>query len=262
MAQSAGYYTATRHPWPCLLFVFPLLAGYEAGVFFLGGANPESVRNGADHWLRIGLQAVGVKFWWVPPALLGLLFVGWAWRKRADRPGDLFGVLTGMALESVTFALGLWAVSRVLAPLLTRLGVDLAWADPWNEMGRAVLMTLGRLPCLRCEVGDPALRQFVTYLGAGIYEEALFRLVLLSVLVGVFRFLELPRLASVALAAIGSAVLFSTAHHIGPYGQPYSNYLFLFRLVAGLYFALLYQFRGFGIAVGAHAVYNVMVSVT
>jgi hypothetical protein len=43
--------------------------------------------------------------------------------------------------------------------------------------------------------------------------------------------------------------------------QPYSNYLFLFRLTAGIYFALLYHLRGFGIAVGAHACYNVMVSV-
>jgi membrane protease YdiL (CAAX protease family) len=64
------------------------------------------------------------------------------------------------------------------------------------------------------------------------------------------------------LAALASATLFSTAHHVGPYGQPYSNYLFLFRLAAGLYFALLYHLRGFGIAVGAHACYNVLVSIT
>ena len=53
------------------------------------------------------------------------------------------------------------------------------------------------------------------------------------------------------LAATASATLFSAAHHLGPYGQPYDNYLFLFRLAAGLYFALLFQYRGFGVAVGA-----------
>ena len=55
--------------------------------------------------------------------------------------------------------------------------------------------------------------------------------------------------------------MFSAAHHLGPYGQAYSNYLFLFRVMAGLYFAVLYELRGFGITVGTHACYNVMVSV-
>jgi membrane protease YdiL (CAAX protease family) len=98
-------------------------------------------------------------------------------------------------------------------------------------------------------------------LGAGIYEEALFRLILFSCLVRLLRLVEVNGLFSVVLAALASALLFSAAHHLGPYGQPYSNYLFLFRLIAGLYFALLFQVRGFGIAVGAHSCYNLMVSI-
>src|SRR5205085_1386093 len=145
------------------------LVAYEAGVLVLGGPHPETVRNGADHWLRTQLISLGVPYSWVPPAVLALGFAFWCWARRADRPGDLVGVLSGMVIESVTFAL--------------------------------------------------------------------------------------------ALAAVASATLFSSAHHWGPHGQAYSNYLFLFRLVAGLYFALLYHARGFGIAVGAHACYNVMVSV-
>jgi membrane protease YdiL (CAAX protease family) len=109
---------------------------------------------------------------------------------------------------------------------------------------------------------DPGLRQVITYVGAGIYEEALFRLALFSLLVWGLRWAELPTALAVLFAASASATLFSAAHHVGPFGQAYSNYLFVFRLVAGLYFALLYQLRGFGIAVGAHACYNVMVSVT
>jgi membrane protease YdiL (CAAX protease family) len=116
-------------------------------------------------------------------------------------------------------------------------------------------------PAAALNTATPALRQLVTYLGAGIYEEALFRLALFSSLAAILRALELPQVMAVAVAAVASAVFFSTAHHLGPYGQTYSNYLFLFRLAAGLYFALLYQFRGFGIAVGAHACYNLMVSI-
>jgi hypothetical protein len=245
MGLPSGYLPATRHPWPCLLFVLPLLFVYEAGVLFVGGPNPEAVRNGADHWVRWGLDHVGLPFFWLPPAFLAVVFVVWACRRWKDRPGDLVGVLSGMVLESVVFALGLWAVSRLLAPLLTSAGVELvmpAAAEPLDAT-------------------DPALRQVITYLGAGIYEEAIFRLVLFSVMLGVLRWIDLPLGLSAALAAVASAILFSTAHHIGPYGQEYSNYLFLFRLLAGLYFALLYQFRGFGVAVGTHACYNVMVSI-
>jgi hypothetical protein len=248
MGQPSGYLPATRHPWPCLLFVLPLLLAYEAGVVLLGGPNPEAIRNGADHWLRFALQRVGVRFFWVPPALLALVFAVWAWRRRKDRPGDLVGVLSGMLLESVIFALGLWALSRLLAPLLVQAGVELVLPGSITMFGQV-------------ESSESALRQVVTYLGAGIYEEAIFRLALFSLLAAVLRWIDMPGGLSAGLAAVASAILFSTAHHLGPYGQDYSNYLFVFRLVAGLYFALLYQFRGFGVAVGTHACYNVMVSI-
>lgn len=238
MGLASVYLPSARHPWPCLLFVLPLLVAYEAGVLTLGGANPESIRNGADHWVRCGLGLVGLRFFWIPPAVLTLVFLVRSWLERKDRPPDVIGVLSGMLLESVAFALGLWAMSRVLAPLLVKAGVDLA-----------------------VEGSDSGVRQVITYLGAGIYEEAIFRLGLFSLVAAVLRWIDLPRGLAVGLAAAASAVLFSAAHHIGPYGQDYSNFLFVFRLVAGLYFALLYQVRGFGIAVGTHACYNVMVSI-
>jgi hypothetical protein len=247
MALPTGYMPATRHPWPCLWFVLPLLVAYEAGVLYLGAGNPESIRNGADHWLRYGLGFLGVGFFWVPPTVLAIAFVIWAGYRWGDRPRDMLGVLSGMVLESITFALGLWALSRLLAPLLLQAGIELA-------------VQVEEAPSL--SAAEPALRLVVTYLGAGIYEEAVFRLVLFSCIAGLLRLLDVSSFMSVGLAAIASAILFSTAHHIGPYGQPYSNYLFLFRLLAGLYFALLFEMRGFGITVGAHACYNVMVSVS
>jgi hypothetical protein len=238
MTHPVGYFRATRHPYPCLLFLLPLLAGYEAGVAWLGGTDPESLRNGADNWLRWGLAAVGLHNPWLPPVAVLLIFILWSWTRQDDRPTDTLGVLSGMGIESVVCALGLWALSRSVAPVLRTLGVSLA-------VGPGV---------------EPALRQVIPYVGAGIYEEALFRLLLYSFLRGLLRRIELlPGLAAV-LAALASAALFSAAHHVGPYGQPYSNYLFLFRLVAGLYFTALFQLRGFGIVVGAHACYNVLVS--
>lgn len=237
MLAPPGYLQATRHPYPCLLFLLPLVAGYEAGVWWLGGAQPEAVRNGADNWLRWGLASAGLTQIWLPPIVLLLFFIVWSWVRILDRPNDLVGVLTSMVMESVAYALGLWGLSRALAPLLRHYGIELA-ADSGFEN---------------------ALRGVVPYIGAGIYEEALFRLFLFSLLRAFFGNLELPSGIGVLLAAFASAALFAAAHHVGPYGQPYSNYLFLFRFVAGVYFAFLFQLRGFGIVVGTHACYNVLV---
>lgn len=235
-----SYLFSTRHPWPCLLFVLPMLVCYEACVVLFGGAHPEALRNGADNWLRDAFGAVGLKHFWVPPLLLVVIFALWSFLKRGEKMGDLVGTLAGMGIESVTFALGLWGVSRALAPMLKSAGVELDVAS------------------------EPAtgLQHIIPYVGAGIYEEALFRLTLFSVLSWMFRRMELIGPLAFGMAAMASATLFATAHHLGPQGEPYRNYHFLFRLVAGLYFAALFQYRGFGIAVGAHACYNLMVGIS
>src|SRR5437588_7697641 len=106
--MSKGYSAASRHPWPCFLFVLPLLGLYETSVILMGGPQDETLRNGADYWVRCALKGVGLKFFWVPPLLLILLFAVWIYVRRQEKPGDLVGVLSGMCIESVAFALGLW----------------------------------------------------------------------------------------------------------------------------------------------------------
>ncbi len=113
------------------------------------------------------------------------------------------------------------------------------------------------------EVAIPTgvLSQIITYVGAGIYEEVLFRLFLITGLVALLKYCFVPALAAMPLAVVGSALLFAGAHHFGEFGEPMDPYRFLYRTTAGLYFALLFWWRGFGIAVGAHAVYDVLVGV-
>lgn len=240
MSANSDYLRATRHPWPCLLFLLPLLAAYEAGVYYLGGGQPEVLRNGADNWLRQGLALAGLRQHFWTPALLLAVLAAWNYLRRHDRPGDLVGVLSGMSIESVGFALGLWGISRTLGPLVDYFGLELSMGPSTN----------------------PALGQVVTFVGAGIYEEMLFRLLLFSGLMALLRRSSAGTSLAVTVAALASALFFSAAHHLGPYGEPFEGYTFLFRTVAGLYFALLFQLRGFGIAVGAHACYDVVVGVT
>lgn len=124
--RSSNYLRATRHPWACFLFLLPLLAAYEIGVLCVGGAQPEALRNGADTWLRWGLEAFGLsQLYWAPALLAGFFLARSLWRWD-DRPADGVGVWLGMAIESVAFALALWGLSRGLGPALDSLGVEVA----------------------------------------------------------------------------------------------------------------------------------------
>jgi membrane protease YdiL (CAAX protease family) len=233
-----NYFTATRHPLPCLVFLLPLLILYEACVLNLGESDPDALRNGADAWLHGSLRWLGLHEHYWAPALLVFGMGWWCWIRRSDRPSDVSGICIGMAIESVFAALGLWLISRTLRPLLGGLGIALDCAAPPVDMNTANL---------------------ISYLGAGIYEEVLFRLLLFTGLCWGIRQLGLPAPVVLILAMAAGAAAFAGAHHVGPCGEPFDNYVFAFRCAAGLYFTLIYLLRGFGVAVGAHACYDVFV---
>ncbi|HUU23658.1 MAG TPA: CPBP family intramembrane glutamic endopeptidase [Phycisphaerae bacterium] len=109
-----------------------------------------------------------------------------------------------------------------------------------------------------------AARQILQALGAGIYEEFIFRLVFISLTLLIFvDLLSLRRDLSALAAVLLGAVLFSLYHLSGdqltgtaspPWGE------LAFRTLAGIYLGGLYVCRGFGIAVGTHAFWNVCVA--
>jgi hypothetical protein len=231
-----NYYHATRHPWSCLLFLIPLLAAYEGGLAWIGGDQDGRMRNGADAWLRWGLEVFGARQVFAAPAVILVVMLLWSWWRWADRPKDTVTTFFGMAFESCLFALALWQFSRNFGPILDGLGLR-----------------------LQIVVQTAPLTQVLTYIGAGIYEEVLFRLVLFTGLYVMLRIALLPRFVALPLATVGAALAFAAAHHIGPYGEPMRADYFVFRTCAGLYFTVLYVVRGFGIAVGAHAGYDVLV---
>jgi hypothetical protein len=248
-----SYYHSTRHPWACLLFLAPLLIAYEGGVLLMGSGEAPVLRTGADTWLRWIFETFGFPALHWPPIMIAVIFGVWSWLRRQNRPRDLPGVWLGMTVESVAFALLLWGIGRVHEPLLESLGIKLA-IDFLPPGGGG--LGWGGLP-LAAASND--VNHAISYLGAGIYEELLFRLICFSFLLWAVRLSIPSRTTAIAVAMILSALAFSAAHHIGPCGEPLQNRVFIFRALAGLYFALLYQLRGFGIAVGAHACYDVIV---
>ena len=154
----------------------------------------------------------------------------WFFLRRDTTPEETPAVCLGMAVEAIGAALGLWAVSRGFAPLLGWLGVTVSTPPLLNTAAYGqVVPTSARASTKR---SCSAWRCF-----GG--------LCLLLRSIGIT-----PILAALSASVVG-AILFAAAHHIGAHGEPIDTYNFLFRVLAGLYFTFIYQFRGFGVAVGA-----------
>ena len=104
--------------------------------------------------------------------------------------------------------------------------------------------------------------QLMISLGAGIYEELLFRVILVSGLAAFARrVLKLGPLPAGILAAVVGALIFSAFHYIGAFGDPLELGSFTFRAIAGVIFSALYLTRGFGITAWTHALYDVFLTI-
>ena len=126
------------------------------------------------------------------------------------------------------------ATQWVLGPVLTRLAAD------GVGLG-GVSMTEG----------------IVLSLGAGVYEELVFRVLLVGGVVGGLRLLRTPRSIAAPAGAVLAALAFSAFHYIGPYADAWAIGSFTFRFLAGLAFSALFLVRGFGIAAWTHALYDI-----
>ncbi len=231
--EAEGYWAQSRQPWPSLVFIAPLLVVYEAGVLWMG---PGAVRNGADAWLRQLLDWIGFDEYFLLPFLAVCVLLGWHYTTR--RPWRLSrGLLGGMAAECLLLTVCLWFLARLQGTLL-----------------RTVAEASGQSGPARIQAG-------VSYLGAGIYEELLFRLILLTLAVWGFRRLGLRSGPGLLAGMLLSSLLFSAAHYVGTYGEPLELSSFVFRFLAGMFFAVLFVCRGFGIAAGVHAGYDILVGV-
>ncbi len=239
--RDRSYWSTTRRPLPCLVFVAPILLAYELGVFWLGGDSADALRTGADAWMRRGLVALSLTDRWFLPLSLILVLVGW---QAVDRRDWRFSpaTLLGMAIESVVLAIALVGLSKVVDLGFTRL----------EQAGAPSLATTAP------GSGHPAA-PLIGFLGAGVYEETLFRLVLIPLIFGALRVLQTPAVLASALAVTAAGLLFSLAHHAGIPGEAFTWFAFIFRWLAGVYFAWVFVVRGFGIAVGTHTAYDILV---
>jgi hypothetical protein len=239
--RPTSYWTATRRPFPSLLLVAPLVIAYEWAVIWLGGATPGKLRTGADTWMRNALTALGVDDRWLLPLLLVVILLGWqvvSYRDWRFSPG----ILAGMVVESLVWAVMLVGISRL---------IDAGFS--YLEQRETSILAIGP------GKSDALVASLIGYVGAGIYEETLFRLILVPAFYWSLRLLQAPQVVAITFAVTGSALLFTLAHHAGSPGEPFTWFAFIFRWMAGVFFAWVFVLRGFGVAVGTHAIYDILV---
>ncbi len=242
-----SYWRAAPAPRYAVLFALPLLLLYEVLAFSLSQDAYAGVRNGADVllkslfvWLggRHGLAIFGALL-----AGVGLVLVWRDVRKGGKLEGRVFA---GMLLESAIWAVVLAFTASYLTGLVLR------------GVAALPLSTVAAEPTGLAQFGLGT--QLTLALGAGLYEELLFRVLLVGVLGFVARTgFGWGPWATGVFAVIGSALIFSGFHYIGPYGDPLQLSSFAFRAIAGLCFSALYVTRGFGITAWSHAIYDVLV---
>jgi membrane protease YdiL (CAAX protease family) len=232
--MKSSYWTETRTPLYSFIFSMPLILIYELGVFAISASDLPMLRNGADVLMRQILHLLGIYgmygFSGMFLAVFGMVY--WRQKKSLKKIVIKGEYLLWMLLESV-----IWAIL---------LSLVLAWFPRLLMWGNE----------------ERLLQQAILAIGAGIYEEFVFRVILITGIGHILGFLFLwgPE-AKKAGGVILAAVLFSLFHFVGEFGDSPDLNLFLLRFVAGVYLGLVYIFRGFGVAAYTHTIYDLFVLV-
>mgnify|MGYP001590244734 FL=1 len=227
-----SYWRSTRSPLYSFLFTIPLFLIYEIGIFLTSSDDMFVLRNGADALMRQILATFGITgLYWVGVIFfIGFIITFILQRKYWEQTQIHSDYFLLMMVESVV-----WSV--LIYFLMTN--VYLLLMNPTGSM---------------------LVQQVTLAVGAGIYEEFLFRVLLIagiSVILGfIFQWSDKSRNWAAMVIAAG---IFSSFHFIGEYGDFFSFNIFMIRFLAGIALGTLYFLRGFGITAWSHAVYDLIV---
>jgi membrane protease YdiL (CAAX protease family) len=227
-----SYWRSTRSPLYSFLFTIPLFLIYEIGIFLTSSDDMFVLRNGADALMRQILATFGIAgLYWVG----AIFFIGFI----------------------ITFILQrkYWEETQIHSDYFLLMMVE---SVAWSVLIYFLMSNVYLL--LMNPTGSMLVQQVTLAVGAGIYEEFLFRVLLIagiSVILGfIFQWSDKSRNWAAMVIAAG---IFSSFHFIGEYGDFFSFNIFMVRFLAGIVLGTLYFLRGFGITAWSHAVYDLIV---
>ena len=248
-----SYLETTSRPLYALVFLLPLIGIYEFGTIMFNTT--------LYHVENIIVQDRVVTFTWLiklarwsgldprlvsafPGFVIVLILLCWhiasrhEWTIRAARIG-------WMAVEAIVLAIPLILLSAAFG------------ASRFSAMQALAPNT---------SAPNSYFSHLVTSIGAGIYEELIFRLILIGlIIIFMENVCRQKQNVSIIVAIVLSSILFSAHHHFGVdfngagYTlEPFAWGKFIFRTFCGIYLALIFSWRGYGIVVGTHAAYNII----
>ena len=227
-----SYWLSTRSPLYSFLFTVPLFLIYEIGIFLTSSDDMFVLRNGADALMRQILATFGITgLYWV-----GVIF--------------FIGFIIAFILQRKY-----WEETQIHSDYFLLMMVE---SVGWSVLIYFLMTNVYLL--LMNPTGSMLVQQVTLAVGAGIYEEFLFRVLLIagiSVILGfIFQWSDKSRNWAAMVIAAG---IFSSFHFIGEYGDFFSFNIFMIRFLAGIALGTLYFLRGFGITAWSHAVYDLIV---
>lgn len=217
------------------LISLPLLLLYEVLIFIAQPDSNEVVRISVDVWIKTLFSQFGHDVMSITLIFVGLLGIFILYRERHKLDTLKTSYFLYMLVEASVYAFLLaLIISQTVSSLL-----QIVQMNPTDSL--------------------TTLQKLALSLGAGLYEELFFRVILVSALIYVFNLLIKTKWAAITTAVLLAAFLFSLVHYIGDMGDTFTTGSFLFRFLFGLALNGIYVWRGFGMAAWTHALYDIMV---
>jgi membrane protease YdiL (CAAX protease family) len=96
---------------------------------------------------------------------------------------------------------------------------------------------------------------------AGFFEELLFRVILLGGILAVLRYVHVPKQCAWMISIVVSALIFANVH-TNEFGGIFMVDSFLYRSYLGFLLGIIYLWRGFGVAVWTHTLFDAFLYIT
>ena len=230
----SNYWRYSRSAYYSAVAALPLLVIYEI-LIVLSQSRYWGIRNAADVWIRTFLMAFDLQAQHITFVLIGislaLIPIAKSRARGIKLKANYFAL---MFAECLAFSL----VLGVLLQSILRLG-GLSSGGP----------------------GSGLMQNLALSVGAGLFEEIIFRVILLNLLFLLLSPLLKKKVVAAVVSVLLASFLFSLSHYVGTMADTWQLYSFMFRWAAGLLFTVLYFIRGFAITAYTHALYDIWVLV-
>jgi len=227
-----SYFSASRNLFYSLVIIFPMLFLYELLGFINNFETNYHVRNGADVLIRQAFSVFGPASQFLYGFTLVLIFcsIGYKYREILLNGQINIRFLVLMIVESFIWCAGL---------LIAMKGINTLF--------------------LASPIASDLLEQFYLSIGAGIWEELVFRLGLITVITYIINLIfRYGKSFSLFVSLFFSGTIFSLFHYVGSYGDIFTWETFILRSFAGVFLGAVFLFRGLGISVYAHIFYDMV----